>query len=217
MHPLRNAAGGALLVATLLAACAGDMTSPTPTPTDRSFTLITIEEEKTIPDAEFDLADEDKVLGICVKETPSGHLVLKDANAATPSQLCPPPFVAKVKGESIKIQKEWFLEDENRNGAICVKETGAGRWLVVDDNLNTPSQPCPPAYHSINPPEAPPHKIPGSLLAEADDNFNAMVCVHIADGSGNFVVRDDNLDLPGQPCPPSFFVENVKKKEPPRV
>ena len=33
-----------------------------------------------------------------------------------------------------------------RNNAVCVKDTPSGQLLIKDDNLNTPSQPCPPSY-----------------------------------------------------------------------
>jgi hypothetical protein len=43
-----------------------------------------------VSEEEFALADIDKAAGICVKGTSSTHRRMKDANAATPSQPCPP-------------------------------------------------------------------------------------------------------------------------------
>jgi hypothetical protein len=175
--------------------------------------MVVIEEEVMIPAADFDETDLDKNDRVCVKDTPSATLVMKEANENTPSQPCPPPFLLKGKAEAIKIQKEWLLEDDNRNGAVCVKETGAGKFIVKDDNEATPSQPCPPAYMAIaTGKQAPGPKIPVKLFAEADDNRNGTVCWRLMEESKNFVIKDDNPDLPSQPCPPAYSIESDLKK-----
>jgi hypothetical protein len=201
-------------LAAAMMACSSEITQPVGAP---QLTIVVIEEERMIPDVDFDEADKDKTNGICVKDTPSGTLVLKDANEQTPSQLCPPPFLFKGKAEPVKIGKEWFLEDENRNGVVCAKETGAGRFIVKDDNTETPSQPCPPAFITAGATKDTRPDIPAKLLAEADDNDNGMVCVRIMENSANWVVKDDDLNLPSQLCPPSYSLEFVGKKVPPKV
>ena len=208
-------AGFAVLVgAAALAACTTDVTTPVSElrSVDGIRGSLLIDVEKMVPDADFDEADKDLSKAACVKDTPDGDLILRDDNVNTPSQPCPPPFLFVGKGSSIPIRKEWVKEDENMNGIICVKETGADKFIVKDDNLSTPSQPCPPAFYTSGGKVG--KKIPFDLAAEGDDNFNRQVCLHNS-GTGNYVVKDDNLDLPSQPCPPAYSLEPVGKVKAP--
>ena len=195
----------ALLAAGLALGCDVN-SSPTVPEVDRSESVVVVEVEKPLLEEEVEIIDKDKDGVVCVKPTPSDHLVLKDANP-TSSQLCPPSFVQKGKGTTIKWQKEWFLEDENMNGVICAKQVGSGSWVVKDDNQATPSQPCPPAFYVSG--GVPKHKVPAEDLASADDNRNGIVCLKVVEGSGNFLLDDDNEATPSQPCPPPFGVEST--------
>jgi hypothetical protein len=174
-----------------------------------------MEFERFVTAEEYALADADGANGICVKGTPSGDLLMKDANAATPSQPCPPAWQFIGKPMGIKVQKEWFTEDKNGNGQVCVKFVGDDKTIVKDDNANTPSQPCPPAFSPVGKSPAGP-KVSAEDLAAADGDKNGVVCVK-AFSSGNFIVRDDNPATPSQPCPPSWYVSGGGKggEEPP--
>jgi hypothetical protein len=195
---------GTLLLAATLMACATDVTEPATGP---ALDIVVEEVMVAIPDVDFDEANVSKVSGVCVMSTPTGNLILKDANPNTPSQPCPPPFAFKGKGEQFPMNKEWAKEDENRNGVVCVKATTAGKYIVKDDNDATPSQPCPPAFIiSGNEKQVP--AVPGKFLEMADDNRNGAVCLLVT-GSGNFVVKDDNTDLPSQPCAPAYSYERL--------
>jgi hypothetical protein len=205
-----------VIAAVSLAACSTDITTPAPVAVDPTLAIVVTVEEQMLSAVDFEEANTDKVNGICVKDTPSGTVILKDANENTPSEPCPPAFLYKGKPEAIEIRKEWAIEDENRNGTVCVKETGAGRFIVKDDNEATPSEPCPPAFITAGGGKVPGPKVPAPELAQADDNDNAMVCVRVMEQSGNVVVKDDNPNLPSQPCPPSYMLEFVGKK-PPKV
>ena len=103
------------------------------------------------------------------------------------------------------------IEDDNGNGNVCVKEIAAGRFIVKDDNLQTPSQPCPPAYLMTTVGKGG-GEIPAGPASEADDNANGVVCIKIVPGSGDAIVRDDNPATPSQPCPPSYSAEGLGKK-----
>lgn len=179
----------------------GDASRRTTAPT---FDLVITEIDRVVTEEEFALADVDKAGGICVKGTSSTNLLMKDANAATPSQPCPPAWQFVGKPMGIKIQKEWFTEDKNLNGTVCVKFVGDSKTIVKDDNVNTPSQPCPPAFSPIGKAPAGP-KVDAEDLAAADEDGDSMVCVN-AMASGNFITRDDNNATPSQPCPPSWYV-----------
>lgn len=163
-----------------------------------------MEFERTVTEEDFALADIDKANGICAKGTSSGDLIMKDANPATPSQPCPPAWQFLGKPMAIKIQQEWFTEDKNANGQVCVKFVGDNKTIVKDDNENTPSQPCPPAFEPVGKAPSGP-KVSAEDLAEADENRNGLVCVN-AVASGNFIVRDDNAATPSQPCPPAWYL-----------
>ena len=171
-----------------------------------------IGEEKPVPDGSFSEADENGNQAVCVKDTPSGQLLIKDDNLNTPSQPCPPSYAYTGKGKAVKINNDWLADDANANGNVCVKEVAAGRFIVKDDNLATPSQPCPPAYLLTTIGKGG-GGIPAGPASEADDNLNGLVCIHIVAGTGNAIVRDDNLATPSQPCPPSYSVEGVGKKK----
>jgi len=86
-----------------------------------------------------------------------------------------------------------------------------GVYIAKDDNLETPSQPCPPAYNLLG--TAKRVKVPAEDLAEADDNDNGMVCVRVIDATNHFIVKDDNLSTPSQPCPPAYSLEAPGKKK----
>jgi hypothetical protein len=166
--------------------------------------LVAVEIDRTVTEEEFAIADKDKTAGICFKGTSSTHVLMKDANAATPSQPCPPSWEFLGKPAGIKIQKEWFSEDKNENGQVCVKFVGDDKTIVKDDNAATPTQPCPPAFSPVGQAPAGP-KVDAEDLAAADDDRDGMVCVN-AVASGNFIVQEDNNATPTQPCPPSWYL-----------
>ena len=170
------------------------------------------EPEKPVSDPSFDAADDNGNGAVCVKDTPSGQLLIKDDNANTPSQPCPPSYAFTGKGQAVKINSEWLDEDDNGNKIVCVKSLPSGRFLVKDDNLQTPSQPCPPAYMLASFTKQS-GGIPAGPASEADDNGNGVVCIRIVEGTGDAIVKDDNLATPSQPCPPSYSVEGVGKKK----
>ncbi len=209
MSRARTLAALAVLVVPLGFACSDPSAPPDVRGLARtSFDLVTTEIDRTVSAEEFALADIDGTGGICVKGTSSTNLLMKDANAATPSQPCPPAWQFVGKPMGIKIQKEWFSEDKNANGTVCVKYVGADKTIVKDDNANTPSQPCPPSFSPVGKAPSGP-KVDAEDVAAADDDGDGIVCVNAA-ASGNFIVRDDNNATPSQPCPPSWFVYGAK-------
>ena len=161
--------------------------------------------EYTVTAEEFSLADADKSGKACAKETSSANVLLKDANEATPSQLCPPAWQQLVAGTKVIIHNEWVDEDTNRNGQVCTKPIGTDKTIVKDDNLATPSQPCPPAFSVtyVRKPAGP--KVDFDDVIAADDDRDRLVCVN-ALATGNFIARDDNNATPSQPCPPAWTV-----------
>jgi hypothetical protein len=163
-----------------------------------------------VTEEEFAIADVEKSIGICVKGTSSTNLLMKDANAATPSQPCPPAWQYMGKPQGIKINKQWFSEDKNENGTVCVKFVGDSKTIVKDDNASTPSQPCPPSFSPVSVKAPPGPAAEAEDIAAADDDGDGMVCVN-ALGSGNFIARDDNDATPSQPCPPAWFLVGEKK------
>jgi hypothetical protein len=176
-------------------------TRTTPGP---SFDLVTIEIDREVTAEEFALADKDQTGGICVKGTSSDNLLMMDANAATPSEPCPPAWQFVGKPMGIKIRKEWYTEDKNANGLVCVKFVTDTKTIVKDDNAGTPSQPCPPAFYAVGKTPSGP-KVDADDLKTADGDGDGLICVN-ALGSGNFLARDDNDATPSQPCPPSWFL-----------
>ena len=194
--------------------------SDTPRPTESarivtrpSTDLVVTELDRVVTEEEFAIADKDKAAGICVKGTTSDHLLMKDANAATPSQLCPPAWQFVGKPTAIKIQKEWFSEDRNANGQVCVKFVGDDKTIVKDDNEATPSQPCPAAFSPVgSAPKGP--KVDAEDLKAADDDADGFVCVN-AVASGNFIVHDDNNATPSQPCPAGWYLHGGKSEAEP--
>jgi hypothetical protein len=214
MQRHRSVAASTAILALALVACTTDVVPPAAlSSVGARAARILVEVEKQVPDLDFDEADKDLNKIACVKETPDGDLVLREGNANTPSQYCPPPFEQIGKGGTLKFLKEYHDDDVNLNGVVCVKLTGGDKSIVKDDNEATPSQPCPPAFYTVTG-KAIGKKVPFELAAEADDNFNMQVCLHVT-ASGNFVVKDDDLDLPSQPCPPAYSVEPVGKQKPP--
>lgn len=167
--------------------------------------------EQQVPDASFTAGDENENGTICVKDTPSGHFLIRDDNLNTPSQPCPPSYAVIGKGKAVKNSGDWTAEDDNGNGAVCVKEVAPGRFVVKDDNLQTPSQPCPPSFLPTTVGKGG-GDIPAGPASEADDNGNGVVCLHIVDGTGDAIVRDDNLATPSQPCPPAYSAVGLGKK-----
>jgi len=172
------------------------------------FDLVITEIDRVVTEEEFALADIDKTAGICVKGTSSTNVLMKDANAATPSQPCPPAWQFLGKPSGVKVPKESFTEDKNANGTVCVKYVGDNKTIIKDDNAGTPSQPCPPAFLLAGKAPTGP-KVDAEDLTAADDDADGMVCVN-AVASGNFIVRDDNNATPSQPCPPSWYVYGAK-------
>jgi hypothetical protein len=194
----------------LLLACTdmagpSDRTVSAPRP---SADLIVTELDRVVTEAEFAVADKDRAAGICVKGTTSDHLLMKDANAATPSQPCPPAWQFVGKPTGIKIRKEWYSEDKNANGRVCVKFVGENKTIVKDDNEATPSQPCPAAFSPVGSTPSGP-KVDAEDLMAADDDADGMVCVN-AVASGNFIVHDDNNATPNQPCPAGWYLHGGK-------
>ena len=114
-------------------ACASDTRDPF-SPTTPQLELVTVTTTVAVPAEEFAVADENGNNVTCVKQTPSEQLLYKDDNPATPSQPCPPSYqvVGKV-GLTIKVDKTWFTEDENKNGIVCVKVLANGNEIVKDD------------------------------------------------------------------------------------
>jgi hypothetical protein len=202
--------------AILLAIACSDSSNPTASRPSSirhpSSDLVTTEIDRTVTAEEFALADVNGTGGVCVKGTTSSDLLMMDANDATPSQPCPPAWQFVGKPMGIKIQKEWFDEDKNMNGTVCVKFVGAAKTIVKDDNANTPSQPCPPAFSPVGQAPSGP-KVDSGDLGAADSNGNKIVCVN-ATASGNFIVHDDNTATPSQPCPPSWYVVGDKAEQP---
>lgn len=194
-----------------LSACASDTASPVAPSTRPQLELITVTALVTIPPEEFALADENANGLVCVKQTPSGQLLLRDDNAQTPSQPCPPSYRAENRGAQFEVDQTWFSEDENRNGAVCVKLLANGNEIVKDDNTATPSQPCPPAFNLVG--KTPGIKIPLADVIAADDNKNLTVCVKTWETTKNVMVRDDNTATPSQPCPPAFTVASFGSTE----
>ena len=123
MSRARMLAALAVLAIPLGFACSDPSAPPDITRRARgpSFDLVSTEIDRIVNEEEFALADIDKTGGICVKGTSSTNLLMKDANAATPSQPCPPAWQFVGKPMGIKIHKEWFTEDRNANGTVCVK------------------------------------------------------------------------------------------------
>lgn len=196
----------AAAVLALLLACS-DASGPSdraPQLTRPVADLVTTEIDRIVTEEEFAIADKDKAAGICVRGTSSDHLLMKDANAATPSQPCPPAWQFVGKPAAIKIQKEWFSEDKNANGQVCVTFVGDDKTIVKDDNEATPSQPCPAAFSPVGSVPAGPN-VDAVDLKAADDNADGMVCVN-AIASGNFIVHDDNNATPSQPCPAGWYL-----------
>ena len=189
-------------------ACASDAGDPF-SPTTPQLELVSVTTTVAVPAEEFAVADENGNAVTCVKQTPSGQLLYKDDNPATPSQPCPPSYqvVGKV-GSTIKVDTMWFTEDANENGVVCVKVLANGKEIVKDDNAATPSQPCPPSFNLMVLGKSPAVKvkIPLDDLLAADDNGNKTVCLKTWETTSNFIVHDDNTATPSQPCPPSFAV-----------
>jgi len=171
-----------------------------------------MEIDRVVTAEEFAIADKDQTGGICVKGTSSDNLLMMDANAATPSQPCPPAWQFVGKPMGIKITKEWFTEDKNANGLVCVKFVGDTKTIVKDDNAGTPSQPCPPSFSPVGKTPGGP-KVDAEDLKAADGDSDGLICVN-ALASGNFLARDDNDATPSQPCPPSWFVFSSNGADP---
>jgi hypothetical protein len=210
MRPARIATAVAIVALPLTLACSGESTvAPNVfTPASPSLELVTTELDRVVTEEEFAIADKDKAAGICVKGTTSDHLLMKDANAATPSQPCPPAWQFVGKAAGIKIRKEWFSEDKNANGQVCVRFVGDDKTIVKDDNEATPSQPCPAAFSPVGGAPAGP-KVDAEDLKAADDDVDGLVCVN-AVASGNFIVHDDNNATPSQPCPAGWYLHGGK-------
>ena len=204
-RPVVAALAVAVAVLALAAACA-DIAAPTTqlAAAGPARDLVITELDVTISAEEFDVADVSKALGICVKGTPSGNVLMMDANEQTPSQPCPPAWQYIGKPQGIKIHKEWFTDDKNGNGQVCVKFVGTDKTIVKDDNMNTPSQPCPPSYNVVGGKKSGGPNVDGDGLAAADEDHDGLVCVNAV--GDNFIVRDDNNATPSQPCPPAWYV-----------
>jgi hypothetical protein len=203
-----HAVTSALLFA-LIAACSPDITPMAPLPNAPVFDLAEV--EKPVPEDVIKGADDNLNGLVCAKGTPSGQVLARDDNMNTPSQPCPPAFALIGKGGAVKVPADFSADDENRNGVVCWKETRPGVYIAKDDVLETPSQPCPPGFNLSGVAKQP--QVPAKDLAEADDNSNGVVCVNVIDATKDFIVKDDNLETPSQPCPPAFSVETPGKKE----
>jgi hypothetical protein len=203
MNVERSATGLLLLAFAGLAACS-DTSSPSYlSPRGVSADLVSTEIDKTVSAEEFAEANANGTGGICVKGTSSGDLLMMDANDETPSQLCPPAWQFVGKPMGVKINKEWFTEDKNNNGLVCVKFVGDDKTVVKDDNAATPSQPCPPAFFPVGrAPNGP--KVDADDVKAGDRDGDGLSCIK-ALASGNFLTRDDNDATPSQPCPPGWY------------
>jgi hypothetical protein len=209
MHRSRLTAIAAPMItgcAIMLSACTTDSGGPLVPRDGSAFDLVAVTEDVVLPAVEFDFADEDRNGKACVKQTPSTHVVYKDDNEATPTQPCPPSFQSTVKGATLKMNKLWLSEDENGNRVVCVKFLGNDKEIVKDDNVSTPSQPCPPAYNVAGATKQGTPTIPLDDLKATDDNYNSVVCMMTWETTKNFSLRDDNTATPSQPCPPAFLV-----------
>ena len=215
MSPACSLHSSAVALLFILLAC-GDNPAPTEAalPVIKpSAEIVVTELDRVVTEEEFTIADKDKAAGVCVKGTTSDHLLMKDANAATPSQPCPPAWQFVGKPTAIKIRKEWFSEDRNANGQVCVKFVGDDKTIVKDDNEATPSQPCPAAFSPVgSAPKGP--KVDAEDLKAADDDADGFVCVN-AVASGNFIVHDDNNATPSQPCPAGWYLHGGKSEAEP--
>jgi hypothetical protein len=209
MNVERAAAAFLVLAVSGLTACSDTSSPRSLSSRDASSDLVPMEFEKAITTEEFAAANVNGVGGICVKSTTSGDVLMTDAHDETPSQPCPPAWQFVGKPMGIKTVKEWFTEDKNGNGLVCVKFVGVDKTIVKDDNANTPSQPCPPAFSPVGKAPSGP-KVDADDLAAADADGDGMVCLN-ATASGNFIVRDDNNATPSQPCPPSWLLYSGKK------
>jgi hypothetical protein len=189
-----------------LSACASEPSDPVAPSRTPRLELITVTTTVAVPEDEFGVADENGNNVLCVKQTPSEQLLYKDDEGATPSQPCPPSYKAVGKGQGILVDKVWFSEDENKNGAICVKLLANGNEIVKDDNAVTPSQPCPPAFNLVGKTPGITVKIPLADVIAADDNGNFIACIKTWETTKNVMVHDDNTATPSQPCPPAFAV-----------
>jgi len=193
------------VVLALSVACADPASHPVAPLATPLFDIAAPGGEQPVPDGDVTEADENLNGTVCSKGTPSGHVLSKDDNLNTPSQPCPPGFALIGKGGAVKIPADFSADDANQNGIVCWKETKPGVYIAKDDNLNTPSQPCPPAYYATGAGKK--TKVEAKDLAEADDNKNAMVCVKVIESNNHFIVKDDNLNTPSQPCPPAYALE----------
>lgn len=114
---------------------------------------------------------------------------------------------------SIKIPDDEFKEtDANLNGRVCAKDTPSGGLVLTDDNEQTPSQQCPPAFAIYSGYDM----VPINPIKEGDDNRNGVVCAK-STASGGTIVRDDNPATPSQPCPPAFEVVGTFRDPAPKV
>ena len=173
-----------------------------------SLDLVITAIEVAVSAEEVALADKDGDNAICGKLTSSDNALLKDANAATPSQPCPAGWEL-LKTPKVTGTKGTYTEDKNANGLVCIKDLTNGKSIVKDDNTGTPSQPCPPAFLPYGKPPTGP-KADAEDLQAADEDADHLVCVN-AVASGNFIVRDDNNATPSQPCPAGWAAVNVGK------
>ena len=87
---------------------------------------------------------------MCVKFVGDDKTIVKDDNAGTPSQPCPPAFtpaLGKTSSGGPQVSAEDVMAaDDNNNGKVCVNALASGNFIIRDDNDATPSQPCPPAW-----------------------------------------------------------------------
>jgi hypothetical protein len=208
MSHSRRAAAASAAVCLLLLACRDSGVEPVShvSRTRSAPDLVAATVDRVITEEEFALADADKVAGICTKPTSSTNILMKDANAATPSQPCPAGWGPLSGPATLTVSYGWSTDDDkNGNGAVCVKFVGTdGKAIVKDDNTATPSQPCPPSFTISGKISAP--KVDADAVTAADDDGDKMVCVH-ALPSGNFIARDDNDNVtPSQPCPPAWAI-----------
>jgi hypothetical protein len=193
-------------------ACTEPATNPVaPLATALHLDVAAPGEEKPVPDGDVTEADENANGTVCSKGTSSGNVLSKDDNLNTPSQPCPPGFALIGKGGAVKIPADFSNEDDNLNGIVCWKEKKPGVYIAKDDNLNTPSEPCPPSYNVMGASKGP--QVPAEDIAEADDNDNGFVCVKVIESNNHFLLKDDNLNTPSQPCPPAYALEAAKKKK----
>ena len=88
---------------------------------------------------------------VCIKDLTNGKSIVKDDNAGTPSQPCPPAFspVGKAPSGPKADAEDLQAADDDGDKLVCVNAVASGNFIVRDDNNATPSQPCPAGWAAV--------------------------------------------------------------------